>query len=151
MLRNLLALLLLVPLAARAEDWNDGQWSGDDQYSWQSDVSAPGDPRDGYDAPDPYGQPAPPADQYGAQEYDYGWQDHGYGSQRWSQDDGSAAGPSMDDFRSGLDRYGRWVDTPEYGWVWQPMEVSSRWQPYLDGRWVWTTAGWALVSHEPWG
>jgi uncharacterized protein DUF6600 len=140
MLRKLLPLLLLAPLAARAQDWNDGQWSGDDQYSWQSDAA--GDPRDGY---------GPPTDQYGTQQYDYGWQDRGYGSNQWAQDDGASAGPSMDDFRSGLDHYGRWVDTPEYGWVWQPTEVSSRWQPYWDGRWMWTTAGWTWVTDEPWG
>ncbi len=57
----------------------------------------------------------------------------------------------MDDFRSGLDRYGRWVETPEYGWVWQPTQVGSRWQPYWDGRWMWTTAGWTWVTDEPWG
>jgi hypothetical protein len=148
MLRNLLALLLLLPLAARAEDWNDGQWSGDDEYSWQSDSPAPGDPRDGYGGQDRYG---PPADQYGSQRYGQGWQDHEYGSRPWGQDDESVAGPSIDDFRSGLDRYGRWVDAPEYGWVWQPTQVSYGWQPYWDGRWVWTTAGWTWVTDEPWG
>jgi hypothetical protein len=148
MLRNLLALLLLLPLAARAEDWNDGQWSGDDEYSWQSDSPAPGDPRDGYGGQDRYG---PPADQYGSQQYGQGRQDHEYGSRPWGQDDESVAGPSIYDFRSGLDRYGRWVDTPEYGWVWQPTQVSYRWQPYWDGRWMWTTAGWTWVTDEPWG
>src|SRR5438128_361742 len=152
MLRKLLALLLLLPLAARAEDWDDGQGSGNDEHSLQSDAPTPGDPRDGYGSQqDRYGQPAPPADQYGSQQYDYGWQDEGYGSRPWTQGDDSAAGPSMDDFRSGLDRYGRWVDTPQYGWVWQPTQVSYRWQPYWDGRWVWTTAGWTWVTDEPWG
>ena len=31
------------------------------------------------------------------------------------------------------------------------MNVSSRWQPYWDGRWVWTTAGWTWATEEPWG
>src|SRR5258706_165771 len=137
MLRNLLALLLLLPLAARAEDWNDGQGSGDDEYSWQSDSPAPGDPRDGHGGQDRYG---PPADQYGSQQYGQGWQDHEYGSRPWGQDDESVAGPSIDDFRSGLDRYGRWVDAPEYGRVWQPTQVGYPWQPYWDGPWVRTTA-----------
>jgi hypothetical protein len=151
MLRKLLPLLLLLPPAARAQsEWEDGQWSGDDQYSWQSDAPSPGDPRDGYAPPDRYEQPGPPADPYGSQQYDYG---SGYASQpyRPPPDDAAGAGPSMDDFRSGLDRYGRWVDTPEYGWVWQPMQVSSRWQPYWDGRWVWTAVGWTWVTDEPWG
>jgi hypothetical protein len=137
MLRKLLPLLLLAPLAARAQsDWDDGQWSGDDQYSWQSDAQSAGDPRGGY----------------GSQQYDYASQQYDYGSQQYGPPpEDSGAGPSIDDFRSGLDRYGRWVETPEYGWVWQPTQVSYRWQPYWDGRWVWTTAGWTWVTDEPWG
>ena len=167
MVRKLLPLLLLAPLAARAQsDWNDGQWSGDDEYSWQSDAPSAGDPRDGHGAQDRYGQPGPRADEYGSQQYDYGSQQYDYGSQQYdygsqqygygsqqygSPPDSAGAGPSMDDFRSGLDRYGRWVETPEYGWVWQPTQVGSRWQPYWDGRWMWTTAGWTWVTDEPWG
>jgi len=138
MLRKLLPLLLLAPLAARAQsDWDDGQWSGDDQYSWQTDAQSAGDPRDGY----------------GSQQYDYGAQQYDHGSQQYGPppEDSAGAGPSIDDFRSGLDRYGRWVETPEYGWVWQPTQVSYRWQPYWDGRWLWTTAGWTWVTDEPWG
>src|SRR6266849_2280277 len=147
MVRKLLPLLLLAPLAARAQsDWNDGQWSGDDEYSWQSDAPSAGDPRDGHGAQDRYGQPGPRADEYGSQQYDYGSQQYGP-----PPEESAGAGPSMDDFRSGLDRYGRWEETPEYGWVWQPTQVGSRWQPYWDGRWMWTTAGWTWVTDEPWG
>src|SRR5216684_5088102 len=161
MVRKLLPLLLLAPLAARAQsDWNDGQWSGDDEYSWQSDAPSAGDPRDGHGAQDRYGQPGPRADEYGSQQYDYGSQQYDYGAQHYDYgsqqygpppEESAGAGPSMDDFRSGLDRYGRWVETPEYGWVWQPTQVGSRWQPYWDGRWMWTTAGWTWVTDEPWG
>src|SRR5216684_204386 len=174
MVRKLLPLLLLATLAARAQsDWTDGQWSGDDEYCWQSDAPSAGDPRDGHGAQDRYGQPGPRADEYGSQQYDYGSQQYDYGSQQYdygsqqydygsqqygygsqqygSPPDSAGAGPSMDDFRSGLDRYGRWVETPEYGWVWQPTQVGSRWQPYWDGRWMWTTAGWTWVTDEPWG
>src|SRR2546427_9431279 len=162
MLRKLMPLLLLAPLAARAQtDWGDGQWSGDDEYSWQSDAPSPGDPRDGYAPQEPYGSQGSSADPWGSQQQygpsgDYGSQQYGppegYGSGQYGPPDPYAgAGPSMDDFRSGLDRYGRWVDSPEYGWVWQPTQVSYRWQPYWDGRWVWTTAGWTWVSDEPWG
>ena len=27
----------------------------------------------------------------------------------------------------------------------------ERWQPYMYGRWMWTNAGWAWVSDEPFG
>jgi hypothetical protein len=133
MVRKLLPLLLLAPLAARAHsDWDERDWAGDDEYSWQ------------YDAP-PAADPS-----YGYGQYDY--QQEGYGSPAYgSSDEYAGAGPSIDDFRSGLDPYGRWIDTPEYGWVWQPIDVSARWQPYWDGRWVWTTAGWTWVTDEPWG
>lgn len=50
-----------------------------------------------------------------------------------------------------LDAYGRWVNVPDYGPVWQPV-VASGWAPYRDGRWVWEPYwGWTWVSYEPWG
>jgi hypothetical protein len=129
MTRLLALCLLVVPLAARAQSsdgrWGDGTWSGDDEYSSPEPDAA--SPRDGY-ASDWDQEPPPPAED-------------GYGD----------AGPSMADFHEGLDPYGRWVDTPEYGIVWQPATVGYSWHPYWDGRWVWTDAGWTWVSAEPWG
>jgi len=50
-----------------------------------------------------------------------------------------------------LDRYGKWVNTQEYGNAWQP-EVSSDWAPYQDGEWAWRDPyGWTWISNEPWG
>src|SRR4029077_20161692 len=50
-----------------------------------------------------------------------------------------------------LDRYGHWINVPDYGRVWAPT-VAGNWSPYRAGRWVsephW---GWTWVSHEPWG
>src|SRR5258706_15105260 len=106
MLRNLLALLLLLPLAARAEDWNDGQWSGDDEYSWQSDSPAPGDPRDGHGGQDRYG---PPAERYGSQRFGQGGQDHKDGARPWGAADPPPCGPPIDGFRPGLSPLLPWV------------------------------------------
>ena len=50
-----------------------------------------------------------------------------------------------------LSQHGRWVDTPEYGRVWIPAGVDAEWQPYSDGRWVYTDWGWSFVSSVPWG
>ena len=50
-----------------------------------------------------------------------------------------------------LEPYGRWVDTPEYGRVWIPANVASDWQPYTDGRWVYTAWGWSFVADLAWG
>jgi hypothetical protein len=50
-----------------------------------------------------------------------------------------------------LDSYGRWVDSPGYGQVWQPAQGPG-WAPYQSGRWVWEPYyGWTWVSYEPWG
>jgi hypothetical protein len=130
MTRILLALsLFALPAAARAQSsdgrWGEGGWSGDDEYS---DPEARGaSPRDGYASDEDRDQepPPPPGDE--------------------------AAGPSMADFHEGLDGYGRWVDTPEYGSVWLPSAVGYSWHPYWDGRWVRTHAGWTWVTGEPWG
>lgn len=50
-----------------------------------------------------------------------------------------------------LDRNGRWVNDPTYGWVWSP-EVGADWAPYQNGEWVWQDwYGWTWVSFDPWG
>src|SRR5215471_6938206 len=50
-----------------------------------------------------------------------------------------------------LDAYGRWVNVPGYGDVWQPYQQAA-WAPYQVGRWVWEPYwGWTWVSYEPWG
>ena len=50
-----------------------------------------------------------------------------------------------------LDRNGRWVSTPEYGYVWAPAAAPD-WAPYRYGRWVWVDYyGWSWVSYDPWG
>jgi len=50
-----------------------------------------------------------------------------------------------------LDNYGDWVNTPDYGYVWQP-QVAPGWAPYQVGDWEWTPwYGWTWVSLDPWG
>ena len=47
---------------------------------------------------------------------------------------------------------GRWVNTPDYGYVWTPtVSVSVGWAPYRSGRWVWIGGDYVWVSYEPWG
>ena len=51
-----------------------------------------------------------------------------------------------------LDDNGRWVNTPDYGYVWTPhVVVSAGWAPYRLGRWVWVGGDYVWVSYEPWG
>jgi hypothetical protein len=134
-----------------AEDdgiWNDGQWSGDDQLSDLNGPPSAGDPADGYAPPngpasrEAYAPPPPSSPDMGAPPPEPGYTEAAAVEQ---------TGPSMQDFRSGLSGYGRWVETPEYGMVWQPETVSYGWRPYWDGHWVYTSAGWTWVTDEPWG
>ena len=112
------------------EDRQDGQsWQGSDDRS-----GAYGDERYDWSVPD---------------DDEEGWQpsdgdDSGYAAAR---------GPSYDDFRNDaeLSWNGEWIQTPEYGTVWRPRRVRDDWQPYVYGRWVWTDAGWAWASDEPFG
>jgi hypothetical protein len=59
--------------------------------------------------------------------------------------------PTQETFDQSLSPYGRWVDTPDYGRVWVPGNVSADWQPYTDGQWVDTSYGWSFYSTVPWG
>jgi Family of unknown function (DUF6600) len=56
-------------------------------------------------------------------------------------------------FYNKLDRYGDWIETGDYGYVFHPREAegSAHWRPYTNGRWVYTDAGWTWISEEPFG
>ena len=55
-------------------------------------------------------------------------------------------------YSSDLDNYGRWVQVPDYGYVWTPtVVVGSSWSPYRDGRWIWRGGDYVWVAYEPWG
>ena len=85
--------------------------------------------------PPPDQQGAPPPDQQGA-----------------PQDQGSDdSGASFDQFYSGLSNQGQWVQTPDYGYVFQPTVQDPNWAPYTDGHWVYTDYGWTWTTDEPWG
>ncbi|MFZ1377393.1 MAG: DUF6600 domain-containing protein [Geothrix sp.] len=49
-----------------------------------------------------------------------------------------------------LDNHGRWVQSEEFGWVWQPNGVAEDWRPYYQGRWAPYAGGMTWVSDEPW-
>jgi len=50
-----------------------------------------------------------------------------------------------------MDNNGDWVNTPDYGYVWQP-QVAPGWAPYQVGQWEWLDwYGWTWVSGDPWG
>jgi hypothetical protein len=84
-------------------------------------------PPDQQGGPPPDGQGAPPPDQGGDQ------------------------GASFDEFYNNLSSDGQWIQTPDYGYAFQPAVQDPNWAPYTDGHWVYTTYGWTWASDEPWG
>jgi len=59
---------------------------------------------------------------------------------------------TMEQVDTVLTLYGRWYELDDYGRVWVPAAASnSEWQPYIDGSWVYTDAGWAFSSNVVWG
>ena len=63
-------------------------------------------------------------------------------------------GPSFDYFYDQLQDEGQWlqVDGLGNGYVWQPTQAQDpNWQPYTDGYWAFTDAGWTWVSYEDFG
>ncbi|HTD01803.1 MAG TPA: DUF6600 domain-containing protein [Chthoniobacterales bacterium] len=67
----------------------------------------------------------------------------------------SGAGPTSgySTFYTKLEPHGAWLETADYGYVWQPREAESSrsWRPYTNGRWVYTDAGWTWISEELFG
>ncbi len=62
-------------------------------------------------------------------------------------------GSSYATFYRKLDPYGDWMETSDYGYVFQPRQAtqSRDWRPYINGHWVYTDAGWTWISDEPFG
>ena len=54
-------------------------------------------------------------------------------------------------YSSDLDDSGKWVQVPEYGYVWTPRSVSTDWAPYRAGRWMWRGGDYVWMGSEPWG
>ena len=54
-------------------------------------------------------------------------------------------------YSSDFDDNGRWVQVPEYGYVWILRAVAADWAPYRMGRWMWRGGDYVWVSSEPWG
>lgn len=59
---------------------------------------------------------------------------------------------SFQTFYDELSPYGRWIDYPEYGYVWAPS-LGPDFQPYsTGGQWVWSDEyDWMWVSDYDWG
>ena len=60
---------------------------------------------------------------------------------------------NFDFFYAALQDGGSWMESAEYGYVWQPKVAAEKaeWRPYADGYWSQTDQGWTWVSHEDFG
>ena len=68
-----------------------------------------------------------------------------------NQGDQGDQGASFQTFYDQLGDQGSWVQTDNYGYVFQPNVTDPDWAPYTAGSWVYTDDGWMWVSDEPWG
>ncbi len=53
-------------------------------------------------------------------------------------------------FYTNLAPYGTWMEIDGLI-VWHPIILNREWEPYRDGRWIWTSDGWYWDSYEPFG
>ena len=58
---------------------------------------------------------------------------------------------SYQTFYDNLSDEGSWIQTDDYGYVFQPNVEDPDWAPYTDGHWAYSDEGWVWVSDEPWG
>ena len=61
------------------------------------------------------------------------------------------AGVSLGFFVGNLSPHGSWYVSASLGRVWQPGVYRAGWNPYYDGHWEYTEAGWAWDSDYDWG
>lgn len=58
---------------------------------------------------------------------------------------------SFQTFYDQLSDQGTWIQTDQYGYVFQPTVSDPNWRPYTYGHWVHTDAGMTWASDEPFG
>jgi len=109
----------------------------------------PMDQGQGQPSPDDQNAPPPPDGQGGPgpDQSDQGAPPPG------DQGDNSSGDANFQTFYDNLSSQGNWVQTDNYGYVWQPNVQDSDWAPYTNGHWVYTDEGWTWVADdsEPWG
>ncbi len=54
-------------------------------------------------------------------------------------------------FYTSLSPYGTWIEFNDGVYGWKPVNMVRGWEPYSNGRWLWTSDGWYWDSYEPFG
>ena len=84
--------------------------------------------------------------------YDNNNTDDVYGNDGYNEQQQDNGGTSYQAFYDQLDPYGSWINTPQYGYVWVPLQAGAGFSPYMtNGHWVYTDYGWTWVSDFEWG
>jgi len=153
----LLAAAALLPAAALAQDWQEGQYSDE----W-TDERPPGH-SDGYDVSvddvgasasvtfdtfysnlSPYGQwvDVPSYGRVWRPHAAAGWRPYYYGHWEWTNE--GWLWVSDEPFGWAAYHYGRWTSDPFYGWVWVP---GYQWAPaWVNWRYSGDVIGWAPLA-----
>jgi hypothetical protein len=72
-------------------------------------------------------------------------------SQNQAPADGQDSSASFQTFYDSLSQQGTWIQSADYGYVWQPQVSDPNWAPYTQGYWAYTDDGWTWVSDESFG
>jgi hypothetical protein len=78
------------------------------------------------------------------------WNAERDGQYAWAARSTSYLPEEVAPYAADLEDHGTWYVEAGVGNVWRP-HVGVDWQPYTDGRWVFTSYGWTWVPYEPWG
>jgi hypothetical protein len=151
---SFLGVLAVLLLAARLSPLH-AQYNPPPPPEQQNTGEAP-DQDQGAPPPMDQGQPQPaPDDQNAPPPQDQGAPDQGAPDQGAPPDqaDNGSGDANFQTFYDNLSSQGNWVQTNNYGYVWQPNVQDPDWAPYTDGHWVYTDEGWTWVADdsEPWG
>jgi hypothetical protein len=146
------ALLLAARFSPLAAQYNpppppEQQNTGETPDQGQDQGAPP--PMDQGQQPAPDDQNARPPQDQGAP----GPDDADQGAPPPDQGDNASGDVNFQTFYDNLSSQGNWVQTDNYGYVWQPNVQDPDWAPYTDGHWVYTDEGWTWVADdsEPWG
>ena len=78
------------------------------------------------------------------------WDDERSARDTWARSRPEYLPEEVAPYAGELEANGTWYYESEIGHVWRPY-VGPGWQPYSDGRWIWTAYGWTWVPYEGWG
>jgi hypothetical protein len=78
------------------------------------------------------------------------WADDRERREAWAADSRRYLPADLDAYAGEFEGNGTWQYENEVGYVWRPS-VAVGWQPYVNGRWLWTSYGWTWCPNEAWG